>query len=100
MATKLTKTIRRDTDSMVFSASKHRNIVISIEPSSKGAVIGLKLKGTRDIYRLGVSTVFVQAINNHEGKVERRAKQLVKDEKISRRAATARAKKELAGLLR
>lgn len=100
MATKLTKRVSRDTDSTVFSASKHRNVVIMLEPSSKGAVIGLKLKGTRDIYRIGVGSVFFQAINNHLAKVERRAKQLVKDEKMTKRGAMNRAKKELAGLLR
>lgn len=97
---KLTKVVKRETDSTVFDRSQYRNLIVSIEPAKNGAVIGMRVKGTRDTYRLQVGAMFVHAINNHQAKIERNAKALVKKEGISLRSARARAKREAAQDLR
>lgn len=94
MATKLNKTIKRETESTVFERSQNRNIIVSVEPTRNGAVIGVKIKGYRDVYKIGVGSVYTIAVNNHLAKIERRAKQIMKAEGISMRSAKARAKAE------
>jgi hypothetical protein len=100
MATRLNKTIKRVTESIVFERGKTRQIVVSIEPTRDGSSIGLKLLGNRDTYRIGTQSVLNMAIRHHQDKIERRTKAIMKAEGINQRSARARARKELAKELR
>jgi hypothetical protein len=92
---KLNKTVKRETDATVFERSKLRNIIVSIEPTRDGALIGLRQKGNRDTYRLPVGSLYVRAVENHLAKIERKAKQIAKAEGKTIRAARAAARVEL-----
>jgi hypothetical protein len=100
MATKLNKPITRETDSSVFDSGKLKDIIVSIEPTRGGALIGFRLKGTRDTFRLPVGSLFVRAVDHHNQKVEQKAKRLHKEDKVPIRSARSRARKELAKELR
>ncbi len=100
MPTKLTKPITRETDSSIFQVGSLREIVVSIEPVKGGALIGFRLKGTRDTYKLPVGSLFVRAVEHHLQKIEREAKRLIKAEGLTARSAKARAKKSLGEKLR
>lgn len=94
---KLNKAIRRETDSTVFERGQARNLIISIEPAGRGeAIIGCRLKGTRQTYRVGVGSVHLLTVEKHLRNIERLAKRLHKDEGIPMRSARARATKEMA----
>lgn len=96
MSSKLTKPVRRETDSTQFSAGAARSLIISIEPAGRGeAVIGCRLKGTRQTYRIGVGSVYLLAVEKHVRAIEKLAKRLHKEERIPMRSARARAAKEL-----
>lgn len=92
---KLSKPIKRETDATIFERSQHRNIIVSVEPTREGAMIGFRLKGSRDIYRLPVGSLYKRAIEHHLAKVEKRAKTIVKVEKRTIKGARAQARKEL-----
>jgi hypothetical protein len=100
MPTKLNKIISRETDASVFDSGKYKDIIVSVEPARDGALIGFRLKGTRDTFRLPVGSLFTRAVDHHIAKIERRAKQINKDEKVPLRSARTRARKELAKELR
>lgn len=77
--TELTKPIVRVTNSTIFQKSASRNLIVSIEPcGSRGALIGLRIKGTRQTYRVGVNSVFNLALRQHLSAIEQRIKQLRK----------------------
>lgn len=96
MAYPLTKKITRATNSQVYDRGKTRNLILTVEPSSKGTVLGVRVSGTRQTYRLGLNSVYVMAIRNYEDKIERRVKQIMKLENKSQRSARAQAKAEAA----
>lgn len=97
MSSKLSKIIRRETDSTVFERGQARNLIISIEPAGRGeAIIGCRLKGTRQTYRIGVGSVHLLAVERHLQSIEKLAKRLHKNEGIPMRSARARATKEMA----
>lgn len=100
MPTKLNKPITRETESTEFDQGKLKELIVSIEPTRGGALIGFRLKGTRDTFRLPVGKMFVLAVDHHNAKVEKTARRLHKDEKLAIRSARARARKELAKELR
>lgn len=95
MASKLTKTVYRETEATVFEKSQFKDIIVSVEPTRGGALIGFRLKGTRDTFRLPVGSLFVRAVEHHNGKIEKKARQLHKEEKLPMRSARARATKAL-----
>lgn len=95
MATELTKAVRRQTAASIFEKQQYRNLIISIEPAGRdNAVIGIRAKGTRETYRIGVAGVYILAIQKHMQKIERRTKELIKQGEPKRRAASM-ARKEL-----
>ena len=93
--TELTKPVKRETRATQFDRSEHRNIIVSIEPAGNNAVLGVRLKGTRQTYRIGVGSVYVQAVELHIQRTEKLAKRIAKDEKLSMRSARSRARKEM-----
>jgi hypothetical protein len=97
---KLNKTIKRETDATVFERSKLRNIIVSIEPTRGGALIGFRQKGSRDTYRLPVASLYTRAVENHMIKIERRAQQIKKATGKTITAARAAARAELKENLR
>lgn len=93
--TELTKPVKRETPATVFERSQSRNLIVSIEPAGRdGAVIGIRVKGTRQTYRVGVNSVYNLAVSLHVSRIEKRAKQLKKDG-LNIRSARSQAKKEL-----
>jgi phosphate uptake regulator len=93
---KLTKPVKRETDATVFDRSALRNLIVSIEPAGRdGALIGLRLKGSRRTYRIGVNSVYNAAINLHLQRIERKTKELMKHEGLKRRSAFAQATREM-----
>jgi hypothetical protein len=96
MSSPLNKPIRRETSATVFDRSQLRNLIVSIEPAGReGATIGLRLKGGRRTYRIGVNSVYNAAINLHLQRIERKTKELMKHEGLKRRSALARATREM-----
>lgn len=94
--TDLTKPIKRKTPETRYEKSQHRNIIVSVEPAGRdSAVIGFRLAGTRQTYRIGVQQGYNEAVQRHISKIAKKAKELHKDEKLPMRTARARARKEL-----
>ena len=92
--TELTKPITRVTDALRHEKSRHRRLIVSVEPSGReDAVVGVRLQGTRQTYRIGVQSLYNLAVAHHVAKIEKEAKRLVKEEKLPLRTARARAKK-------
>lgn len=60
--TKLTKPVRRETDSTVYEQGKHRPVIVSLEPPG---LITFRLKGTRRTYRLTVDGCYLLAVKAH-----------------------------------
>lgn len=89
--TDLIKPIKRVTRSERFSRGKHRRLIVSLEP---GDVIGVRLQGTRQTYRLSIEAVYERAILAHVSRVEKRTKELKKTG-LRSNTARARARKEL-----
>lgn len=99
--TELNKPIKRETAATQFDRSEHRRIIVSIEPSGRdNATVGVRLKGTRLTYRVGVNSIFNLAVQHHINRIEKRARELYKTEKLPMRTARARARKELAKKLK
>ncbi len=96
MSSKLSKPVRRETESTVFERGQARNLIISIEPAGREAIIGCRLKGTRQTYRIGVGSVHLLAIERHLKNIERLAKRYHKEEGLPMRSARAKATKEMA----
>ena len=95
--TDLNKPIARKTSETRFEKSQLRNIVVSIEPAGRdGAVIGLRLAGTRQTYRIGVQSAYNAAVMHHIDKIAKETKRLCKAEGIPMRSAKAKARKEIA----
>jgi hypothetical protein len=92
---KLNKPIKRETAASIFERSQHRNIIVSVEPTRDGAMIGFRLKGSRDTYRLPVAGLYQRAVEHHLAKIEKKAKHIVKVDKRTLKGARAQARKEL-----
>ena len=91
--TELNKVIRRVTVTRTHEKSKSRAFVVSLEP---GDMVGTRLQGTRQTYRLHVQQIYRLAVENWLAQVEKRAKQLRKDSPMRMSTARSRAHKELA----
>lgn len=96
MPTELTKTVVRKTRLELFDRGKHRPILVYLMPAGRdNAVIGLRIAGTRSMYKLGVQTALNVAIRKHHDDIERLAKRLQKDEGLTPRRAKAEARKRM-----
>lgn len=95
--TDLLRTVRRATIGRHFEKSKHRRLIVTLEV---GDIIGVRLEGTRQCYRIGIESVYYRAIGNHLARIEKRAKQIAKSEGLKMRSAMVKARKELAEDLR
>lgn len=94
---KLEKPIRRMTAATQYSASRHRRMVVVVEPAGReSATVGVRLEGTRQTFRVGLGQIYTLAVQIHLNRVEKKAMELHKNEKIPMRSARARARKELA----
>lgn len=94
--TELTKPIKRVTAEERREAGATRKLIVSIEPAGRtGAVVGTRLQGTRQTFRIGVQSIYNMAVQLHLQKVEKLAKRLQKEERLPLRSARARARKEL-----
>lgn len=94
--TELTKPITRKTPETRYEKSQLRHIIASIEPAGReSAVVGIRLAGTRQTYRIGVDAIYTIAVQRHLAKIEKEAKRLNKVERIPMRTARARARKAL-----
>jgi hypothetical protein len=93
--TELTKPISRETGETRYEKAQHRRLIVSVEPAGRdAAVVGVRLKGTRQTFRIGVQSIYNLAVQNHNAKIERRAKEL-KKAGLNIRSARSRARKEL-----
>lgn len=90
--TELNSKVRRVTTARRHEKSKTRLVVLSLEPP---ALVGVRLQGTRQTYRLDAESVYELAVRDYLRRVERRAKQIHKTESLPMRRATAKARKEL-----
>jgi hypothetical protein len=95
--TDIKKVVRRVTIGRRRDRGKSRALVISIEP---GDVVGVRMQGTRQTFRVSIEGVFEYAMRNHLAKIDKRARQIAKSEGIKMRSAMVRARKELAEDLR
>lgn len=96
MATLLTKPVTRKTAATQYEKSALRNLIISLEPAGRDAArVAVRLSGTRQTYRIGANSIYVLAVQQHMNRIEKRAKELHKYEKLPMRTARARARKEL-----
>lgn len=99
--TELTKSVKRKSPVSVYDRGKLRPLMVSIEPAGRdNAVIGIRVAGTRDTYRLGIQTILNVAIRKHDDDTKRLAAKLQKEEQLSKRSALARARREMAKELR
>lgn len=93
--TDLTKPIKRVTPATVFEKSRNRKLIVSIEPAGRdGAIVGVRVQGTRQTYRVGVNSIYNLAVQHHLNKIERKVKAL-KKEGVPLRSARAQARKEI-----
>ena len=90
--TDLLKMVKRRTISRRREQSKSRPMIVSLEP---GDVIGVKLAGTRQTYRVSIEGVYEYALRQHLARIDKRARQIAKNEGLRLRSATAKARKEL-----
>lgn len=95
--TELRKRVSRVTVSRRHEQSKSRAMVVSLEP---GDLIGVRIQGTRQTYRISIEGVYLYAIRNHLAKIDKRARQIAKSEGIKMRSAMVKARKELAADLK
>jgi hypothetical protein len=94
----LNRALVRKTPSTVWSQGKRRPIVVSIEPTATGSLMGFRLLGTRRTFYLSVASAFNYAVSNHTAALERRARQIANTSGTSLRSARSLAEKEYAGL--
>lgn len=91
----LHKTVYRETEATIFDRGKARNLIVTLEPTGRhGALIGVRLKGTRETYRVSLTQIYTLAVDQHLKKIERRTKELIK-EGYKFREAKKKAVKEL-----
>jgi len=90
--TDLKKTVRRVTIGRRREKSKARPMIVSLEP---GDLVGVRLQGTRQTYRISIEGVYEYALRQHLARIDKRARQNAKSEGLRLRSATAKARKEL-----
>lgn len=90
--TELLKTVRRVTRGRRREQSKSRPLVVSLEP---GDIIGCRLQGSRQTFRVSIEGVYEYALRLHLARVEKRARQIAKSEGLKMRSAMVKARKEL-----
>lgn len=95
--TDLRRTVKRVTIGRRRDRSKSRALVISLEP---GDLVGVRMMGTRQTYRIGIEGLYELAIRSHMARIEKRARELVKRDGLKPRSALVKARKELQGDLR
>lgn len=95
--TVLSKRVSRVTVSRRRQQSKSRPLVVSLEP---GDIIGVRLQGSRQTFRVSIEGVYEYAMTRHLARVEKRARQIAKAEGIKNRSALVKARKELAADLK
>lgn len=95
--TELRKRVSRVTISRRREQSKSRPLVVSLEP---GDVIGCRVQGSRQTFRVSIEGVFEYAMRLHLAKIEKRARQIAKTEGLKMRSAVVKARKELASDLK
>jgi hypothetical protein len=93
---KLKKPVTRKTSAVRYEKSKHREIVVSLEPRRQ---LSFRLLGTRQHYRLDVETAYEIAVKLHAQAIEKRAQRL-KKQGVKIRSARAQARRELAERLK
>ncbi len=89
--TNLTKKLYRKTSAIRFEKSKHRHVILSLEPTAR---LGVRLEGTRQTYKIDAEVVYEFAVRVWMTSVERRARQLIKAG-MKARSARSQARKEL-----
>ena len=97
VVTELRKTVRRVTLTRRREKSASRALVLSFEP---GDLVGVRLQGTRQTFRLGAEQLYELAVRWHEERVARLARKIAKSEALPMRRALPKARKELAGDLK
>lgn len=91
--TDLRRTVKRVTIGRRRDRSKSRALVISLEP---GDVVGVRMMGTRQTFRVSIEGVFEYAMRQHLARIDKRTRQIVKSEGLKPRSAMVKARKELA----
>lgn len=84
MATKVSKPVYRETRGSVYDGGKERPIIVSIEP---GGVIGFRLKGKRQTYRLTVEFCFMSALKSQLIADKKEKRRLKKEGKLCKKKA-------------
>lgn len=95
--TELRKRLQRITVGRRREQSKSRPLVVSLEP---GDVIGVRISGTRQTYRVSIEGVLEYGMRLHLAKIDKRARQIAKAEGLKMRSAVVKARKELAADLK
>lgn len=90
--TNLSNPVHRVTSAKRHEKSQTRAIVLSLEPP---AAVGVRLKGTHQTYRLDAEVIYELAVRHHSKRIEKRAKELQRSERLVWRGAVAKATKEL-----
>lgn len=95
--TDLNKTVKRRSRAARWEKSQRRQLIVTLEATQK---IGVRLEGTRQTYRLDIESVYELAVRYHLARIERRAKELQKEEGLKKRSSLARARRDLAADLK
>lgn len=90
--TDLNKRVLRLTAARRHEKSRTRAVILSLEPP---ASVGVRLRGTRQTFRLEAESIYELAVRAHENRIERRARQISKSLALPMRSARAKARKEL-----
>lgn len=91
--TPLDKKVVRVSHARRHEKSKRRAIILSLEFP---ALVGVRLQGTRQTYRLEAGQVYELAVRHHEQRIEREAKAIARSESVPLRRARSMARKKLA----
>jgi hypothetical protein len=69
--TDLKKTVSRVSTARIFERSKHRPVIIVLEPPAR---VGFRLQGTRRTYFLDADTLYMAAVREHEREAQKEKK--------------------------
>jgi len=95
--TDLTKPVTRKTSARIHEKGLNRTVLLTLIPP---AGLGVRLAGTRQTYQLDAESVYSIAVKIYLQDVDKRAKQIAKNEGVKMRSAKAKARKELAAKLK
>lgn len=95
--TDLKKRVVRVSAARRHEKSRARHVILSLEPPAE---VGVRLQGTMQTYRLSAEEVYELAVRGHERRIERRAKQIAREDGCTLRRARSQARKELKKELR